>query len=166
MEPVDLVAGEALEEPVGEHRAGAAEPLLGRLEDEHRGAVEGPRLGEVARRAEQHRGVPVMAAGVHLAGLGRGVGKPGRLLDRQRVHVGAKPDAAIVAALPFEHADHPGPADAAMHRDAPGGELFGDDRGGALLLEADLRMGVEVVPPGDEVVGEAGDAVEDGHGGS
>ena len=53
-----------------------------------------------------------------------------------------------------------------MHRDAPGGELFGDDRGGALLLEADLRMGVEVVPPGDEVVGEAGDAVEDGHGGS
>ena len=51
-----------------------------------------------------------------------------------------------------------------MHRDAPGGELFGDDRGGALLLESDLRMGMEVVPPSDEVVGEAGDAVENGHG--
>ena len=130
-----------------------------------RGAVEGPRLGEVARRAEQHRGVPVVAAGVHLARRASRVGKPGLLLDRQRVHVGAKPDAAMLP-LPFEHADHPGPADAAMHRDAPGGELLGDDRGGALLLEADLRMGVEVVPPGDEVVGEAGDAVEDGHGGS
>ena len=34
VEPVDLVAGEALEQPVGQHGAGAAEPFLRRLEHE------------------------------------------------------------------------------------------------------------------------------------
>src|SRR5205809_924552 len=45
VERIDLIAREALEQPVGQHGAGTAQPLLGRLEDEHDGAVELAGLG-------------------------------------------------------------------------------------------------------------------------
>ena len=98
---VDLLDAEALHQAVLHHGLAAGAALLGRLEDHDRGAGEIARLGEIARRAEQHRGVAVMAAGVHLAGHGRLVGQVVRLLDRQRVHVGAQPDdlVAVAAAL-------------------------------------------------------------------
>jgi hypothetical protein len=51
---------EALEQLVVEHGLGAAQTLLGRLEDEMHGAVEVARLGQVARRARQHGRVPVV----------------------------------------------------------------------------------------------------------
>ena len=65
---VDLLDAEALHQPVVDHLAAAAAAFLGRLEDHHRGAVEVAGLGEVLRGAEQHRGVAVVAAGVHRAG--------------------------------------------------------------------------------------------------
>ena len=89
---VDLLDAEALHHAVLDHRAAAAAAFLGRLEDDHGGAVEIARLGEVLRGAQQHGGVAVMAAGVHLAGRLGGVGQAGRLVDRQRVHVGAQAD--------------------------------------------------------------------------
>ena len=89
---VDLLDAEALDQPVLDHRLAAAAAFLGRLEDDHRRAVEIPRLGEIARRAEEHRGVAVMAAGMHPPVDRRGVGLAGRLAQRQRVHVGAQAD--------------------------------------------------------------------------
>jgi hypothetical protein len=89
---VDLADGEAGEQPVVDHRLGAGPALLRRLEDEHGGAGEGAGLGEVARGAEQHGGVAVMAAGVHLAGRLRGIGGAGLFQNGQRVHVGAQAD--------------------------------------------------------------------------
>ena len=94
---VDLLDAETLHQPVLDHRGGAGAALLGRLEDHDRVAGEIPGLGEIARRTEQHRGVAVMAAGVHLARRLGGVGQIGRFLDRQRVHVGAQPDHLDVA---------------------------------------------------------------------
>ena len=67
VKPVDAVARKAVEEPVGDHRRRAGARLLGRLEDEMHGAGEVTRAREIARRAEQHRRVPVMATGVHLS---------------------------------------------------------------------------------------------------
>ena len=64
MQPVDLVAWEALEESVRQHGPGAAEPFLGRLEHEQRGPREVAGLGEVLGGSEQHGGVPVVAAAV------------------------------------------------------------------------------------------------------
>ena len=67
MHAVDLLHAEAVHQPVLDHGLAAAAAFLGGLEDDDRGAVEIAGLGEIARGAEQHRGVPVMAAGVHLA---------------------------------------------------------------------------------------------------
>ena len=95
-----LLGREALEQALLDHHPAARLHLLGGLEDEVDGAGEVAGLGEVARGAEQHRGVAVVAAGVHPARVPRGVGQAGRLLDRQRVHVGAQADRAAAGAAP------------------------------------------------------------------
>ena len=97
MHAVDLIDGEAVHQPVLDHRGGARAALFRRLKDHDRIAGEIPGLGEIAGRAEQHRGMPVMAAGMHLARRLGGVRQLGRLLDRQRIHVGAQPDHLDIA---------------------------------------------------------------------
>ena len=94
VQAIDLLDAEALHHAVLHHRLAAGAALLRRLEDDDRRAVEAARLGEVFCRAEQHRGVAVMAAGVHLARRLRRPGLAALLVDRQRIHVGAQPDDA------------------------------------------------------------------------
>ncbi len=50
-----------------------------------------------------------------------------------------------------------------MHFDAPLRQLVGDDAGRPHLLEADLGMRVQVAPDRGELVGEAFNAVNQGH---
>ena len=87
---VDLLDAELIHQPVIDHRHRARAALLGGLEDDDRVAGEVAGLREAPRRAEQHRGMPVMAAGVHLAGGLGAIGEVGLFLDRQRVHVRAQ----------------------------------------------------------------------------
>ena len=143
VQAIDPVAREAIEQAVVEHREGAACAFLARLEDEGHRAVEIPRLGEVAGCAEQDRGVAVVAAGVHLALRAAGIGNPGRLYDRQRVHVGPDADRALAVAI-AQHADDARAADAAMHLDAIALEFTRDDFGGAVGFEPEFGMGVQV----------------------
>ncbi len=164
MQAVDLVAGKFFEQPVLDHGAGAAKAFFGRLEDEMHGAVEIAGLGKIARGAEQHGGVAVMAAAVEAAGNGRAPFQVGVFFHRQRVHVGAQADALAAVALALEHADDAGAAKAAMHLDAPLLQLVGDDARGADFLETDLGMRVKIAADRGEFVGKAVDAVDIGHG--
>jgi hypothetical protein len=157
------IARKFLEQAVLDHGLGAAQALLGRLEDEMHAAVEVARLGQVARRAEQHGGVPVVAAGVHLPRARGTVRERVAFRDRQRVHVGAQPERALARAC-AQRADHAGPAQAAMHLAAECGELRGDQVRGAGFLEAEFGMRVDVAPPSGEFGVHAGDTVNDGHG--
>ena len=146
------IARKLVEEAVLDHRLAAAEPLFGRLEDEMHGAVEIASLRELPRRAQQHRRVAVMTAGVHPALMLRAVRKAVRLADRQAVHVGPEPDRARRVADP-QPADDPGLADPAMHLDAERLELGGDQIRGALFLEPELGVGMNIAtPPGQLVV--------------
>ncbi len=43
-------------------------------------------------------------------------------------------------------------------------QLVGDEARGAVHVVLQLGMRVEIVPPRGDLVGEAGDAVDDGHG--
>ena len=69
------------------------------------------------------------------------------LVDRQRVHVGAQADRPLAGAG-AQHPDHAGLADAAVGLDAEGLETVGHQRGGAVLLEGKLRVGVDVTADG------------------
>ena len=79
-------------------------------------------------------------------GVARAVRERVRLPDRQRVHVGAQPEASSRGPAP-QHADHAGFSDAAVHLDAERLEPRRDQLGGAFLLEAELRVRVDVAPP-------------------
>ena len=159
------VAGEAVEQPFLDHHAPAAAALLGGLEDEVDGAVEVAGLGQVLGRPQQHGGVPVMATGVHAVG-GRGAVREVVVLSHLKaVHVSAKADGAWGGAG-VQSADQAGAGDATGDGDAPGLQLGGDDGAGTVLVEAKLRMGVQVAAPLGQDRGEVGDAVLDRHGGS
>ena len=92
MEAEDLADTETLHHAVGDHLASTAAAFFGGLEDDSHGAAKIPRLAQMACRAQEHRGVAVMPAGMHEALNLRGIGKSGRFDDRQRIHVGPKAD--------------------------------------------------------------------------
>ena len=113
---VDLIAREFLEQPILEHGARAAKPLLRGLEDQDRLPIEIPCLGEVARGAKKDRGVAVMAAAMKAVGNGRAPGQIGVFLHRQGIHVGTKADATAIILSAFHH---PNDAGSDRCRDAP-----------------------------------------------
>jgi hypothetical protein len=87
-------------------------------------------VAEVLGRGQQHRGVAVVAAGVHLAGV--------RLRVRKvlcsvigSASMSARRPTALVRAAVLDDADHAGLAQPAVDRDAPLGERLGDEVGRA-----------------------------------
>jgi hypothetical protein len=103
---IDAADAEAVHDALFAHHPGPAAVFLGGLEDQRDLAREIPRLGQVFRRPQQHRRVPVMAAGMHLARGGGGMRGPRRLHDRQRIHIGAQPDDRPLS-LPFDDRHDP-----------------------------------------------------------
>ncbi len=145
VERVHLLGREALEQPVLDHRLGAGVALLSRLEDEIGGAVEIARLVQVARGGEQHRRVPVVAAAMHPPVVTRLVREVVFLLHRQRVHVRAQADGAAARVGPAANdGNDAGPADPRVVLDAECREPLADDLRGPVLLEAELRVHVQV----------------------
>jgi len=148
------IARKPLEEALFQHAPGAtaAAELFCRLKDQHQGAATRQpaiacSLGEHACGAEQHRGMAVVAAAVHLARHGARPGQAGHFLERDRIHIGTQPDAPPISRAPLQHADHAGDGDATVHRVAPCAQLFGNEGAGGMLLEAELGLAVDGVAP-------------------
>ncbi len=161
---VDCLDGEAGKQPVLDHDAAAALVLLGRLEDEIDGAGEIAGFGEIARRAQQHRRVPVMAAGMHLAGDRRDVFEAVHLVDMERVHVGPQRDGAGGGGAPLKRADDARAGEAARDLDPVGLKLRGDEGGRLVLFEGGLGAGMDAPPPCRHIAVKFGNAVDDRHG--
>ena len=87
---IDLGDVEAVHDPFLDHHPRTAPILLGGLKDQRNPATKAARLGQVFRRPQKHRRMPVMAASMHLARRLRGIIDPCFLEDRQRVHIGAQ----------------------------------------------------------------------------
>ena len=153
---IDAVAGEAIEQAVLDHGARAALAFLGRLEDEVHRAVEAPRARQLARSADQHAGVAVVAAAVVNALRAAGMGGAPELDHRQRVHVGAQADAARAAAA-AQRADHAGAAQAFMDLEAEQPQRLRRHAGRAPLLERELGMRVQVAAQRDQFGQQVGD---------
>ena len=150
MHAVDRVDGEALEQPLLHHDPAAAEPFLRRLKDEMHRAGEIAALGEITRRSEQHRRMAVVTAGVHLSRNRRAMRGPLRLLDVERVEVGAQRDRSLAGPAPANRSHDPGLGEALGDVDAPAAQFVGDNPGGARLLERGLRMAMDVAANGDQ----------------
>ena len=116
------------------------------------------------RRAQQHRRMAVMAAGMHLAGVFGLVVDIVLFLDIERVHIGAEADGRAVALVAAQRADHAGPREAAMHLDAEFMQPQGDVIGRLVFLERGFRVPVDMLPPRGHFILEFGDAVDDRHG--
>ena len=169
MHAVDLLDAEPVHQPVLDHRDRAGAALFRRLEDHDRVACEIAGLGKIARRTQKHRGVAVMAAGVHQALCPGGVGQIGRLLDRQRVHVRPQPDDPHVAPADglaaLDDADDAGAADTGdnlVAAEFP--QPVRHQCRSAVHVVEQLRMLMNIPAPGLDVGLKLGDAVDDGHG--
>ena len=93
VEAEDAVGVIALEDAALAHGLGPARGLLRRLEHkEHvapeRARVLAQRAVDVRRRGECHSHMSIVPAGMHLARMGRGEGRPRLLRDGQGIHVG------------------------------------------------------------------------------
>ncbi len=144
--------GKRSNRPVGHHRLGAAPVFLRRLEHEAHDAVEVAPLGQQLRRAEHHRHMAVVTAGVHLARHARGMGTARRLLDDvQRIHLRADRDRALAAAGP-QVRHQPRAADAAMHLQPERAENARHRVRGADLLVARFRVLMKLPAPAGQLV--------------
>ncbi len=162
--------GEAGVQPVGDHGRRPAAGLLGRLpDDDERARPCAAGRGQRVGGSGEPRDVQIVTAGMHHAVNGGGVLQTGGLLDRQCVHVAAQPHGRTLAV--GENTDHPGTADALRHVVAGGPQPSGELRGGAVLLEGELRVTVEVLvevlqgggpQAGGDLLREAGDGCCDG----
>ncbi len=153
-----LVRRETHEESIVDHGFRTGVALLPRLEDEVRRAVEIARLVQVTRSREQHRRVSIVAAAVHPAVVTRFVRELVFLLHRQRVHVGTQADGTAAGVRPAaNHRNDTGLADSGVVLDSECRESFADDFRGSVLLEAQLRMHVQVAAHGREFGVPAGD---------
>ena len=166
---VDLLDTETVHQPVLDHRNRTRAPLFGRLEDHDHLACKIAGLGEIARRPQKHRGVAVMAAGVHQAFRFGGIRQIGRLLDRQRVHIRPQPDHLHVPSagrlVALDDADDAGAADTG--NDLVAAEfpqpLRHQCRSAVHVVEQ-FRVFMNIPAPGLDVGLQLGDAVDDGHG--
>ena len=131
----------------GQYQRGApGVALLARLEESQQRPGEVGFGGQVAEHAVEHGGVHVVAAGVHHPLPLRGARQIGPLRDGQRVDVGAQhhgPTVARSRAAPHDAGQYARAGDRAV-LDAQCGELLGDEVGGAVLLEREFGVGVQV----------------------
>ena len=131
------VAGPALEQAVVHHAQRTAAAFLGRLEDQVERAVE--------------------------AGTGAALGQ---VLRRGQQDRGVAIVAAGVHHAANQAPDHAGAADAGSDLVAPGAQLVGHQRGGAVLVEGQLGVAVDVAPHAGELGGAGTHGVEQrAHGG-
>src|SRR5262249_53065174 len=142
---------ETIEEPLLHHDATAAKPFLGRLKDEMDLAGEIAMLAEVARGAEQHRGMAVVSAGVHFPGYFRGIVEPRRLANMQRVEIRPEADRALAGPRALQRADEAGLGDSLGDVDAPGAKFVGHQPRRTTFLEADFGMTMDVAADRDEL---------------
>ena len=132
-----------VEEPLVEHVLRAAVALLAGLEhEEHPTRQLRPSIDEQPRRAQQHRDVGVVAAGVHRPVDLGGEVEPSVLGQRQGVHVGAEEDRRAGLGAVDQRGDGAEPAPEDRLEPEPL-ELLDDDRLGDRQIGPDLRVAMD-----------------------
>ena len=129
----------ALQRPCLNHGQRAGTFFFCRLKNQSHGSRQVFLFREECRRTEQHRGVPVVAAGVHDAVVDRGEFQAGVFLDRQRVRIGTQDDAGDSSAS-GNVGDDSVTGDVSPILDGQPIEKFADDGGGIRFLPAEFGI--------------------------
>ncbi len=149
MHAVNFLNAKLFHHPVFDHLVTTTTAFFGRLKDHHRGSVKIPRLGQIFRRAQQHRRMSVMPASMHFTGFFGFVIKPGRFKNRQRIHIGAQANhLARDIGFAVDHPDNPGTTNPAFDLVAAKSRQFlFDNCRGAECIKQQFRVFMQITPP-------------------
>jgi len=120
-------------------------------------------LRQMLGRSQKHRGVAIMAAGMHAAGIARDMRKIILLGDMQSIHIGAQCHRSVARHRSLQDADHTRSRNTAIDRDAKGLEKPGNQRRRVVFLECGFRMGVNPMPPLGHLGVKISDPIDDRH---
>ncbi len=161
------VAGEdhldVRERPLLHHPAGARPQLLSWLENEPHGQRWHVAIAEQLGRAQQHRHVAVVPAGVHDARHFRGELEAGLFLDRQAIHLSPKRYEGAVGPA-GDLGDHSVPRHTVPVGYGPLVQIAADSPRRRRLLVAELRPLVQLPSDGDQLLPQVGRHLYDAHG--
>ena len=161
---VDLIDVKAVHHPFLHHHLAAAAGFLGRLEQQGHAAFEVAGLSQVFGRPQQHRRMTVMAAGMHLARMGAGVGHAGFFGDGQRIHIRTQAHRGPLA-LTIDDRDDAGLGDPLVQLiDAEFAQTRRDIGRGLMALQPQFGDRVQMLAPFGHIGTEIGDAVDNRHG--
>ena len=160
---IDLAYVETVEDPFLDHHLGPAAGFFSGLEDQRYAAREIARFRQIFRRPQQHRCVPVVPAGVHLACVGAGIVQPGFLGDRQRIHVGAQPDGRPLGLTVDNGNDARGGKAFVQLVHAEFAQAFRHESRGLEAVIPQFRDRVQISAPFCHLGGIIRDTVHDGH---
>ena len=149
---IDRIAGELLEQPVLDHLQAPGAAFLCGLKDAVHGACKIGIGLEIARRAQQHRGMAIMAATVKLARNGRFMPERIRFGHVQRIHVGTQPNGPVTGPVALDHGNDPGACQPLMRLDAPFCQLVHHDARCAVLFVTGFRVHMDIVSQGDHFI--------------
>lgn len=162
---INLCNFKALHDAFLHHHARAAAPFLGGLKDQRHAASEIARLGQIACGPKQHRHMPVMPTGMHLARHRGSIGQTGFFSDRQGINISAQPDGGPFA-LPFDDRHDAAFSDAGMHRIHPEfAQPLSDEICRLVAVKPGFGMHVQMAAPLGQIGGKFSDTVEHRHGG-
>jgi len=135
------------------------------LENQINRAVKVSVFREMFGSGQQHGGVPVVATCMHLARVFASMGKGVEFLHWQGVNVSPQTNASATstAIAAMHNANHPRGAHAAVHRNAPVGQLLGHHIGCAHFLEAQFGVSMNVFSNGRNAGGFSEDGVDQFH---
>ena len=165
MNAVDLRNAEPLHDALLHHDLPPTAVFFRRLKDQCHRPTELPRLAQILCRSQQHRHMPVMPTGMHLAGHHARILHPRRLQYRQRIHIRPQADhRAIALSLDDRHdACRRNPF---MHRiHAHFVQPCHNERRCLVAIEFQFRMRMQMPPPALHLRRIVGDTVNHGHGG-
>ena len=113
-------------------------------------AISSRRRIDDARRAEQHRDVTVVAAGVHVPGVCERYGTSFSS-SIGSASMSARSMIVLPGARAAHDADDAGPPDPVVDLEAERAQPRGDERGGAVFLEAQFGVLVQIAADRDDL---------------
>ena len=163
MHAKDRIHRKLFKQAILNHLARTATAFFGRLKDQIDSAVKVAVFGKVLGRCQQHGGVAIVSACMHLASVRAGVVKRVEFLHGQRIHVGTKSDGAFAGAI-FDNAHHTGGTHAPVNGNTPFGQPSGHHIGCTLLFKTQLRVSVDITPDFGNACGLGNDGINGFHG--